>query len=463
MNTRIQLLQGPPGTGKTEKTAIATFLRILARRTAGDIVLITAHTHTAVDNLLLRLDKLLPTLQKHATNLNLNVPSIQLSRVDSRDQDIFQNTDITTFSSHPCVTQVNTMRSNRVLVIGGTTNAILKMINELNTKPRFLIDYPQGFQTTTLIVDEASMMVFPHFLALATLVKDNGEIMLAGDHRQLAPIITHDWENEDRPPVLLYQPYVSAYQAIQNLKENSDIEISDEAILRSALDYTHRLPHEIRELIARLYRKDNIELQGKPRDENIKQDEITGNWEKLLQGNGGLYLVVHDERESKLSNQIEVKIIKKILDAGGDIPNGSTAILTPHRAQRSLLKTQLANYYENAVDVIDTVEKVQGGERDNVIVSATASNPSAIGKTVEFILSLNRSNVAFSRVKKRLIVVCSKTLLDYIPKEIEHYEEATLWKALRSECTDTLFNDNIDKHQVQVLTRSLKSRTKEGD
>lgn len=195
----------------------------------------------------------------------------------------------------------------------------------------------------------------------------------------------------------------------------------------------------------------------------IKQDEITGTWEKLLQGNGGLYLVVHDERESKRSNQIEVKIIKKILDAGGDIPNGSTAILTPHRAQRSLLKTKLANYYENAVDVIDTVEKVQGGERDNVIVSATASNPSAIGKNVEFILSLNRSNVAFSRVKKRLIVVCSKTLLDYIPKEIEHYEEATLWKALRSECTDTLFNDNIDKHQVQVLTRSLKSRTKEGD
>ena len=170
-----------------------------------------------------------------------------------------------------------------------------------------------------------------------------------------------------------------------------------------------------------------------------------------------------DERESKRSNEIEVKIIKNILDAGGKIPDRSTAILTPHRAQRSLLKTKLANYYENAVDVIDTVEKVQGGERDNVIVSATASNPSAIGKNVEFILSLNRSNVAFSRVKKRLIVVCSKTLLDYIPKEIEHYEEATLWKALRSECTDTLFTDNIDKHQVQVLTRPPESRTKEGD
>jgi hypothetical protein len=452
LNTRIQLLQGPPGTGKTETTAISTFLRILARRNVGDIVLITAHTHTAVDNLLLRLDSLLLVLQQHATNLNLNVPSIQLSRVDCRDDETFRNTNVELFPSKPCVTQVNGMRSNRVLVIGGTTNAILKMVNELNTKQRFLRDYPQGFQTTTLIVDEASMMVFPHFLALATLVRSDGEIMLAGDHRQLAPIITHDWENEDRPPVLLYQPYVSAYQAIQNLQENSDIAISDEAILRSALDYTHRLPYEIREIIARLYRKDNIELQGKEKDKSIDQDGITGNWEKLLQGKGGLYLVVHDERESKRSNQLEVEIIKNILDTGGKLPNSSTAILTPHRAQRSLLKTKLANYYGNAVDVIDTVEKVQGGERDNVIVSATASNPSAIGKNVEFILSLNRSNVAFSRVKKRLIVICSKTLLDYIPTELENYEEAILWKALRSECANTLFTDNIDKHQVQVFT-----------
>jgi hypothetical protein len=451
LNTRIQLLQGPPGTGKTETTAIATFLRILARRTAGDIVLITAHTHTAVDNLLLRLENLLLILQQHATNLNLNVPSIQLSRVDSRNHEDFENTSIELFGSKSCVRKVNQMRKNAVLVIGGTTNAILKMANELNTKKPFK-DNPQGFQTTALIVDEASMMVFPHFLALATLVENDGEIMLAGDHRQLAPIITHDWKNEDRPPVLLYQPYVSAYQAIQNLKENSDVQVSDRSILYSALSFTFRLPPVIRELIARLYRKDNIELQGKERDGEIEQDEIIGTWNKLLQEDRGLYLVLHDERESKRSNQLEVEIIKQVLDVGGELPDSSTAILTPHRAQRSLLKKELANYYGNVVDVIDTVEKVQGGERDNVIVSATASNPSAIGQNVEFILGLNRSNVAFSRVKKRLIVVCSQTLLDYIPTELENYEEAILWKALRSECSQLIFDEEVSGHKVRVFT-----------
>ncbi|MBC1239564.1 AAA domain-containing protein [Nostoc sp. 2RC] len=455
LKTRIQLLQGPPGTGKTETTAIASFLRILARRSAGDIVLITAHTHTAVDNLLLRLDSLLVSLEQHANNLNLKIPSIQLSRVDSKNDDEFQGTSITTFKSKPCVTNIKKMRSNAVLVIGGTTNAILKMVDELNSKPKFINHYPQGFQTTTLIVDEASMMVFPHFLALATLVRNDGEIMLAGDHRQLSPIVTHDWENEDRPPVILYQPYVSAYQAIQNLKENSDIEVSDEAIFRSALSFTFRLPPVIRELIARLYRLDDIELQGKDKNQDIKQNEVNGIWENLLQGNRGLYLVLHSERQSRRSNQLEIEIIKNILDAGGELDDGSIAIVTPHRAQRTLLKTKLKKYYENAVDVIDTVEKLQGGERLNVIISATASDPSAISKNVEFILNLNRSNVAFSRVQERLIVVCSKTLLDYIPKELDNYEETMLWKALRSECSQLIFTENVNGHIVEVFTPPL--------
>jgi hypothetical protein len=453
LKTRIQLLQGPPGTGKTETTAIATFFRILARRSAGDIVIITVPTHKALDELLLRLDSLLPILNEHTANSGLTTPTIQLSKVHSLDPQPTGG-NIEDFSAKSCVEKVSQMRSKTLLVIGGTTSAILKMVDKLNSsKKTFKKDYPQGFKTTILIVDEASMMVFPHFLALATLVRNDGEIMLAGDHRQLAPIVAHDWENEDRPPVVLYQPYVSAYQAIQNLKENSDINVTDESLLRSALDFTHRLPPVIRELIARLYRKDDIELKGREKTQGIiEEKEVIGTWQKLLQGNGGIYLVLHSERQSRHSNTVEVEIIKQILDAGGEITDGSIAIVTPHRAQRTLLKTKLADYYGKAVDVIDTVEKLQGGERPNVIFSAIASAPSAISKNVEFILNLNRSNVAFSRVQERLIVVCAQTLLDYIPAEFEHYEETMLWKALRSQCSEFIFTENINGHKINVFT-----------
>ncbi|MBD2487176.1 AAA family ATPase [Aulosira sp. FACHB-615] len=448
IGTLIQLLQGPPGTGKTETTAIAIFIRILARLKPGDIILLSAHTHTAVNNLLLRLNKLLPLLIQHATNFGLKVPSISLNRVDVRETEthLFTGQNIELFESKGCRARVNQMRSNSVLVIGGVTNGILKMAEAIGN----------NFQVSSLIVDEASMMVFPHFLSLATLVSVDGEIMLAGDHRQLAPIITHDWESEDRPPVLLYQPYVSAYQAVQNLKENPHTNISDQAILRSALDFTFRLPPIIRHLIARLYRRDNIELQGLPPASITEQanDIIEGTWEKILQSSSGLFLIVHSERQSRRSNPVEVKIIEQILAAGGQLGRGSVAIVTPHCAQRTLLKTNLKNYYGDIIDVVDTVEKLQGGERPVIFVSATASDPSAISKNVEFILDLNRSNVAFSRVKERLIVVCSESLLNHIPTELENYEDTMLWKALRSICSQLIAIENIDGHTVKIFAPS---------
>jgi len=89
-------------------------------------------------------------------------------------------------------------RSDAVLVVGGTTSALLKLAAELTQRRPWSLS-ADGFQVPLLIVDEASMMVFPHFLALASLVHTDGDIMLTGDHRQLAPILAHDWEHEDSP------------------------------------------------------------------------------------------------------------------------------------------------------------------------------------------------------------------------------------------------------------------------
>jgi len=175
-------------------------------------------------------------------------------------------------------------------------------------------------------------------------------------------------------------------------------------------------------------------------------------WDEIFASSAGLYLVLHSEAQSKRSNRTEAEIIQEILAAGDEIPNNSVAIVTPHRAQRSLLRQVLSDYYGNAVDVIDTVERLQGDERPTVIVSATASDPSAISKNVEFILNLNRANVAFSRTQSRLIVVCSRVLIDYIPADYEHYESALLWKALREICSEEIANLIVNGHEVTLLS-----------
>ncbi len=100
------------------------------------------------------------------------------------------------------------------VIVGGTTNDLLKLAEKMNSSGLLR---GSKFSVDGLIVDEASMMVFADFLALATLVKSDGEIMLAGDHMQLSPITSHDWENETREQIVRLQPHESAYMSVNKL------------------------------------------------------------------------------------------------------------------------------------------------------------------------------------------------------------------------------------------------------
>ncbi|MDP9438851.1 MAG: AAA family ATPase, partial [Actinomycetota bacterium] len=238
LDAKVQLLQGPPGTGKTMTTAVAIMVRALARRKPGDVVLVAANTHTAVDNLLERIGGTLDAFYEGAEGEGFAPPRIKLAKVHSSGD--FEPLDgVVNIPAKPSIARVRKERKDAVLVIGGTISALLKLARELSNATD-LSDRDDGFQVPMLVVDEASMMVFPHFLALATLVRPDGEIMLAGDHRQLAPIVAHDWEREDRPPAVLYQPYASAYQAILKIIQNQAV--PEEAARRSALSQTFRLP-----------------------------------------------------------------------------------------------------------------------------------------------------------------------------------------------------------------------------
>ncbi|MFI7598398.1 AAA domain-containing protein [Actinoplanes sp. NPDC049681] len=463
LNARVQLLQGPPGTGKTQTTALAILSRAAARYTAGDIVLVAAHTHTAVDTLIRRIYEVRPLAAPTFAAAGCPLPEIRLAKVHSSApiENLIAPAGID-MPAKPSATTVNRERSSSVLVLAGTTAALLKMAAELGERNPWRTQ--GGFSARALIVDEASMMVFPHFLALATCVHPDGEVLLAGDHRQLSPILAHDWETEDRPPAVAYQPFASAYNAVKEIADQPSV--TSASVTRSALELTFRLPPPIVELISRIYRLDDIQLQGLTRvaadtaDQTptgvagvAGSDPVAAGLASVWAEGPGLYLVLHDERESRQSNDFEALLIAGILEAApteGGPASDSVAVITPHRAQRSLLKSTLEG--SPLVSLVDTVERLQGGERPVVVVSGTASEPSAIAASAEFLLDLNRSNVAFSRCKDQLIVVCSRTLLDHVPADIENYQNALLWKSLRALCTRLIGEATIAGHHVQVLT-----------
>jgi len=82
-------------------------------------------------------------------------------------------------------------------------------------------------------------------------------------------------------------------------------------------------------------------------------------------------------------------------------------IVTPHHVQRKAVKRGLeALDLQNDV-VVDTVERMQGGEVDLVIVCYAFMDLESTATEMDFIYTRTRINVALSRAKKKCIIITS--------------------------------------------------------
>ena len=89
-------------------------------------------------------------------------------------------------------------------------------------------------------------------------------------------------------------------------------------------------------------------------------------------------------------------IVRRLLELG--VAGERVGVIAPYRAQRSRLKEALGEGVE-----VSTVDAFQGREKDVVVFSATATEPSS----VRFAESGRRLNVAFTRARKKLIVLAN--------------------------------------------------------
>jgi superfamily I DNA and/or RNA helicase len=136
-------------------------------------------------------------------------------------------------------------------------------------------------------------------------------------------------------------------------------------------------------------------------------------------------LIVHDEAESFQSNLIEASIVEALVR---NVQADEIGVITPHNAQKGLLKNMLSEGCENVR--IDTVERYQGGEADCIIISSTVSDPDYVRSESDFLLNLNRINVAISRMKKKLIIIASRSIFEFMPQDAKDYDKALLWRGI---------------------------------
>jgi hypothetical protein len=466
LSARIQLVQGPPGTGKTQLTAAAILTRISVMLKPGDIVFIGSHTHTAVNTLLERIHRLTPLVKAGLPAL----PALSLVKLtsikpgednlDEPDDSIPEGAGA--LYNQPSLGQFQDFyRPDQVMIIGGTISALLKLSTKINSFKTLGKTLGMArLDTKLLVIDEASMMVGASFVALATLAHPDGQILLAGDNRQLSPIVAHGWDEEDRPPAQRFRLHESAFDAVANLGKS----LQDPCrVRRDSINDSHRLPAEVVDVLKPLYTLDGIDLSSAKEGVTALAPLVSAPGSASLDAvwleQRNVFLLLHQEQESSEVNTLEIELIKRLLEAGqrtGEMRDASVALITPHRAQRATLKRELESWGPDGqgyVTMMDTVERLQGGEQETIIFSATVSDPMTIAQRAEFILDLKRSNVAFSRPKRRLIVVCSQALLDHIPTEVKHYDAALLWKGLRGLCDYEVACGQEQGHSWRLLVR----------
>ena len=282
-----------------------------------------------------------------------------------------------------------------------------------------------------LVVDEASMMRLPELILSGAFVNKNAQILVAGDHRQLPPIQAHDWEKEDRRTIEEMASFLSAMDFLRLLRQE-DLGIDRVKCLHPAnipaerLSETHRCHEVVAEFLKEwVYQKDGIDFRSDQSQTLTSAKPSTDGLEVALKPENVFVLIVHEEAESFQSNPVEAKIVEALVRS---VQSETVGIVTPHNAQRGLVRNLLS---DGCQDVrVDTVERYQGGEGDFIIISSTVSDPDYVRTESDFLLNLNRINVAISRMKKKIVIVASKSIFEFMPQDAKDYDKALLWRGI---------------------------------
>lgn len=257
-----------------------------------------------------------------------------------------------------------------------------------------------------LIVDEASMMAMPSLLTLGHNISKR--LILVGDFQQLSPI-----------------SMVKDDLLVDSVFEMSKINISktDHPALFQLL--TQRRSNEkIVDLINRTFYQGKLIPDAKVNEEIINSEPFPGKVIALKKvTNGEVRYTKGGTRQNKVfaGNVMSIlDVMSKNRDADFTI-----GIITPYKGQVSLLRAlKIERNYDDDFDSrikIGTIHTFQGSECDVIIFDMVdcfnmeSGKPNKIGRLYHGNAGERLLNVAVSRARHKLIVVCDPEYIKNIP------------------------------------------------
>ena len=469
MQQRLTVLWGPPGTGKSETVRASIRAAIVQARQAGLRlrVLIAASTYNAVDTVLLGLAEQLLVAPEGQ--------GVQLFRLTTESRAHENIGHLTNLSEIPVVTNAPsgslealrtalTSDSADIFIVGSIShqlhNFALASDKKLSEGQKQKATQQPWFDL--LIIDEASQMDVASSTLIFSKAAPGARALVAGDHLQLAPI--HQAES----PKGLENQVGSIYDY---LVKGHDIEPSkllvnyrsNSSIVKFALraGYPPALAAHSPDLSLNLSTPFPVTVP-EVWPSSLTFDPLLN---QLLDPAYPLVSLVYDDDTSGQSNLFEAGVAAGLiaqlagrlappLNAVGlpsqvgaapysleDVFRTGVGVVAPHRAQGSLVVTQLGQLFRSRGpglpgvsmgqlrSAVDTVERFQGGQRDVIIASFGLGDPDLIASEDEFLYGLERFNVMVSRARVKVIVLMSRSVLHHLSDDQTVARASRLLKA----------------------------------
>jgi hypothetical protein len=442
----LTLIWGPPGTGKTHTVAhILAGYALAAQLERRPLrVLVTAFTHHAIVNVLRKLAELAAAYGINSNGLSVVKLAGSSSAADDELPESVarianEDLEICLQQETPCV------------VAGATVWSVYSAMKKSGgvTRPWFDV----------VLVDEASQMRLPDALVAFGASRPQSNIILAGDDMQLPPIIHGEYPEEHEHMLS------SVFAFMRRQIEQADAaEPGTEARTIFQLEENFRMNEPLTAYPRRaLYRgrfrstRPDIRISTEPAID-VSSEELV---DILLHPERPVVLCWYDPpRSFTARNPVEAELVALLADALGrtllqerrdgatrpysphDFVRKGLAVLSPHRAQNSAIRQALARRgfgtRERPMPLVDTVEKMQGKEREVILVSYGVADEEYAEAEAQFLLSRNRFNVAATRAERKLVVLCSSAVLDAVPTDRRTLLDAMMLKEFRSYCADGL-------------------------
>lgn len=373
------LILGMPGTGKT--TVIAELIKILAAN--GKSVLLTSYTHSAVDNILLKL-----------LDSGINMARLGYrSKINPHTQKFMPKYD--EIKSYGKFIQM----IDEFSVVATTCLGIKDIMFSLRSKD---FDY--------VILDEASQVSLP--VALGPL-RYGQRFIMVGDHFQLPPLVKNDVARE-------HGLEESLFKILSERHPESMVELTyqyrmcgDIVKLSNFLIYEGRLKCGTEEVynqkLKMLDPRETLQQFKRPGFENDHwlSDVLNPDEKVVFIDYDKVSLIIETSDGDNITNMGEAELIKLclkgMLECG--VACEDIGVMSLYRAQLRLLKRKLSVHESNGLEIL-TADQFQGRDKKCIIISMVRCNAELHGGAL--LKELRRVNVAMTRAKSKLIIVGSK-------------------------------------------------------